>query len=60
MNPIYDCSIGALYRLAANWFAEMNEPILAFRHFGVSPLGWRTFGEVALPLIVTSQATAPR
>ncbi|WP_158539953.1 LuxR C-terminal-related transcriptional regulator [Williamsia limnetica] len=54
-------SVPELHRLAADWYARVNEPIVALRHYSCAHR-WATvaklLGEVALPQILTSQATA--
>lgn len=57
-NP---AGVPELHSVAAIWFASVNEPILAIRHHALAR-DWTAvatlLGEVALPLILTPQATA--
>lgn len=54
-------SVPHLYLRAAQWYVSTDEPIVALRFFALAR-SWQAtvkmLGEVALPLILTSQATA--
>jgi LuxR family transcriptional regulator, maltose regulon positive regulatory protein len=57
----YPDGLAEVHRSAAEWFAEMNQPIPAVGHYVVAH-EWHSattlLGRVALPLMVTSQAPA--